>query len=256
MAGNGALPQLVCSVDIDRLTQLTWKAMRAVDCGPIYLCNGTVCLDATSSAIPASLSDVAKAFLGRYIPKMYRLSNWSRRPLLSGQIQYAAIDSYCLLEIYRELSFVIVSQKLKVPSEISLLRKGDVPIEVPPDDPSLSAGDIRLLTHSLLIDLGAYLKQLKFDVEIEEEPMEMLNLLRKAKTENRTLVIPNIINIEKSAAIISVPLVGIVEQAEFVASRTNVHVDCIQNKPLLAIDPIQRVQLIAGLFQPFQVIFF
>ncbi|XP_025200796.1 exonuclease mut-7 homolog [Melanaphis sacchari] len=47
-----------------------------------------------------SLSDLVKLCFGRPLNKTEQFSNWEKIPLRSNQIKYAALDAYCLLEIY------------------------------------------------------------------------------------------------------------------------------------------------------------
>lgn len=47
-----------------------------------------------------NLSNLVKKCLGKKLDKSNQFSNWEKRPLRSDQIIYAALDSYCLIEIY------------------------------------------------------------------------------------------------------------------------------------------------------------
>ena len=47
-----------------------------------------------------TLSHLANLCLGRKIDKSNQLSNWLNRPLRHEQIQYAALDAHCLIEIF------------------------------------------------------------------------------------------------------------------------------------------------------------
>ncbi|VVC33796.1 Ribonuclease H-like domain,3'-5' exonuclease domain,Mut7-C RNAse domain [Cinara cedri] len=47
-----------------------------------------------------SLSDLVKLCFGKPLNKTEQFSNWEKIPLRYNQIKYAALDAYCLLEIY------------------------------------------------------------------------------------------------------------------------------------------------------------
>ncbi|KAI9243987.1 hypothetical protein BY458DRAFT_529994 [Sporodiniella umbellata] len=53
--------------------------------------------------IRGGLSAVVKTYLHCTLNKKQQLSNWSQRPLSEDQLNYAACDAVCMLEIYEEL---------------------------------------------------------------------------------------------------------------------------------------------------------
>ncbi|XP_013783154.1 exonuclease mut-7 homolog [Limulus polyphemus] len=49
------------------------------------------------------LSELSRIILGQPLNKDEQFSDWERRPLRSAQVKYAALDAFCLLQIYEEL---------------------------------------------------------------------------------------------------------------------------------------------------------
>lgn len=54
-----------------------------------------------------SLSNLVKICLGKKLDKSNQFSNWQQRPLRTEQVNYAALDAYCLFEIYDVIGDVI-----------------------------------------------------------------------------------------------------------------------------------------------------
>jgi ribonuclease D len=49
-----------------------------------------------------NLSELCKDLLGKQLDKAEQDSVWDRRPLRQSQLQYAALDAYCLIELFEK----------------------------------------------------------------------------------------------------------------------------------------------------------
>ncbi|XP_055353864.1 exonuclease mut-7 homolog [Paramacrobiotus metropolitanus] len=66
-----------------------------------------------------SLSSIVEKLLGSPLCKLECRSNWERRPLREAQINYAALDAYCLLEVYWQLEKACSERGLPFPPSSS-----------------------------------------------------------------------------------------------------------------------------------------
>lgn len=65
--------------------------------------------DKHSGQIPPgeNLSNLVYLCLGRKLDKSNQFSNWEKRPLRQDQINYAALDAFCLLEVYDVIESIL-----------------------------------------------------------------------------------------------------------------------------------------------------
>ncbi|XP_057317369.1 exonuclease mut-7 homolog isoform X2 [Hydractinia symbiolongicarpus] len=60
------------------------------------------------------LSLLVNRTLGKRLNKTFQVSDWEKRPLSHQQIEYAALDAYCLVEVYALLQRVVKETKIDV----------------------------------------------------------------------------------------------------------------------------------------------
>lgn len=66
-----------------------------------------------SALMERGLSLLVNKTLGKKLNKTFQVSDWERRPLSEEQLHYAALDAYCLLEVYSFLQEVVKKTKVK-----------------------------------------------------------------------------------------------------------------------------------------------
>ena len=67
----------------------------------------------SAALIQRGLSLLVNKTLGRRLNKTFQVSDWERRPLNPEQLHYAALDAYCLLEVYDLIQDVVKKTKIK-----------------------------------------------------------------------------------------------------------------------------------------------
>ncbi|XP_058445548.1 exonuclease mut-7 homolog [Malaya genurostris] len=75
------------------------------------------CFPFEEEVVNLNLANLAKLCVGRKLDKSNQFSNWAQRPLRKEQLQYAALDAYCLLEIFDAIRKQLEKLKLD-PSDI------------------------------------------------------------------------------------------------------------------------------------------
>ena len=69
-------------------------------------------LGRTKKSGQMGLSKLCEAILGLPLDKSERVSNWSLRPLRRSQLEYAALDAWCQLGVFRECQKRLEAQAL------------------------------------------------------------------------------------------------------------------------------------------------
>lgn len=70
------------------------------------------------------LSKLVLKCLGKKLTKKEQMSDWERRPLRKSQIDYAAGDAYCLIEVYNRLVEAATASQVDLERIIDKFLKG------------------------------------------------------------------------------------------------------------------------------------
>lgn len=153
------------------------------------------------------LSELVFLCLGMPLDKTYQLSDWERRPLSEDQLTYAALDAYCLLEVYEVLKVWVTESRLRVNMEPPLIlswlqpkkekqrrkrpkpgtRTNDI---LPPAQKRkpIPPQSLRIVVDTMLQGLGQHLRCCGADVIILDNSGDHTKAVEIAKSENRIIL--------------------------------------------------------------------
>nr|CAD7574286.1 unnamed protein product [Timema californicum] len=163
------------------------------------------------AVVSESLARLVELCLGHRINKMDQFSNWELRPLRKSQILYAALDAYCLLEVYDKIAYCCDQQGIpfeEIKNEILTQMKSRKKViknskkstsrkeqlveeeEVPPGPYSepVPARCLRLVCDTMVQGLGKYLRRCGVDVVILENNDSHDKCVKIANSQGRMIV--------------------------------------------------------------------
>ncbi|KAB0792502.1 hypothetical protein PPYR_14461 [Photinus pyralis] len=154
-----------------------------------------------------SLNVLVHLCCGKPLDKSDQFSNWENRPLRNSQLLYAALDAYCLIEVYDMLKLCCEEQRLsfndichqlmsarhpkrktKKPS-IKTERKREQKVELPQPpreqrDPVM-ADSVKFVCDTMLQGLGKLLRKCGIDTAIPSNTDDHTECVRLANDEHR-----------------------------------------------------------------------
>ncbi|XP_038070951.1 exonuclease mut-7 homolog isoform X2 [Patiria miniata] len=190
-------------VDLDTLSKQILKAE------PDFLKRAETSETDSSGPSVKGLSELTLMCFGRALDKKEQLSNWEKRPLRPSQAQYAALDAYCLLEIYTFLKTKVSDAWLDIDMEPTYCSKtpkqpkSKTKERKPPkkkatlhgfksviQDSSqpLRPGDLSVVCDTMLQGLGRQLRACGVDVKILETSDEHDEAARIAFKDGRVIL--------------------------------------------------------------------
>eukprot|EP00057_Strongylocentrotus_purpuratus_P007770 XP_011662244.1 PREDICTED: exonuclease mut-7 homolog [Strongylocentrotus purpuratus] len=155
------------------------------------------------------LTDLVHYCFGKYLDKRDRISDWERRPLRQAQMIYAALDAFCLLEVYAYLKEKVSYHGLQInmeqwnSSKTNKKSKSKAkpklsksPKEKPsfsealnqPPPPPISPGQLAVVCDNMLQGLGRHLRSCGVDVKVLDNDDEHDEALQISLKEGRSIL--------------------------------------------------------------------
>ncbi|XP_071482503.1 exonuclease mut-7 homolog [Diadema antillarum] len=156
------------------------------------------------------LTDLVFYCFGQRLDKRDRISDWEKRPLRPAQVQYAALDAFCLLEIYQHLKEKVsrlglelnmepsrfsktkkVKNKTKVKAKAVRTKEGPSiwkKIDQVERGPPISPGQLAVVCDNMLQGLGRHLRSCGVDVKILDNNDEHDKALELHRLEGRAIL--------------------------------------------------------------------
>ncbi|KAK7874023.1 hypothetical protein R5R35_013427 [Gryllus longicercus] len=155
-----------------------------------------------------SLTYLVELCLGKCLDKSDQFSNWERRPLRESQIRYAALDAYCLIEVFdvlkenaerQEIPFRDICLELmaKTNNEVKKTHKSrrsrrvdGPPLEVVcPFEGPISVSELKMLCDKGLEGLGQQLRKVGIDTLTLNAVDSPERCIQIAKQDSRIVVV-------------------------------------------------------------------
>ncbi|KAK5640063.1 hypothetical protein RI129_010874, partial [Pyrocoelia pectoralis] len=152
-----------------------------------------------------SLNVLVHLCCGKPLDKSDQFSNWENRPLRNSQLLYAALDAYCLIEVYDTLKLCCEEQglpfndicyhlmssrqpKRKTKKQTSKIQKVEQPQPPGPHKDSVLASSVKLVCDTMLQGLGKSLRGCGIDTAILDNSADHIECLRLGNDEKRYIL--------------------------------------------------------------------
>ncbi|XP_071947035.1 exonuclease mut-7 homolog isoform X2 [Antedon mediterranea] len=168
-------------------------------------------LGATSCEMDRGLSGLVNRCFGRPLDKKEQMSNWECRPLNYSQIVYAALDAYCLLEVFNYMmgkadsiglnidlksAFIMNSPTKKVKTkrnkrrdkEKAVVSLADISLSNDSYKEPITPQELAVVCDTMLQGLGRQLRSCGVDVKVLENDQDHSQAVEIARADGRIIL--------------------------------------------------------------------